>query len=220
MQNLFDILDQLPITKSASRDCIIGACAEHKPQFRDFAKGEVILSPGQPTNALYVLCNGQASAYSADDSHTVMLRSFKPYEIFGISNLFTDLPFATRVQARTPCTVLILDRAFLSYLIDNDAAVRYQYIAFLATKTLYLNHKIACLTAGSAEKRLAFWLDAQASGDTVTLEIPMSALCTMLDMGRASLYRAFDQLEHDGFIKRDGKTIRLFGRDNMLSFYH
>ncbi len=220
MKNLFDILDKLPITSCANRDCISRAYAISEPQFCDYAKGEIILSPGQPTSALYVLCNGQASAYSADDSHTVMLRTFKPYEIFGISNLFTDLPFATKVQARTPCTVLILDRAFLSYLIDNDANVRYQYIAFLATKTLYLNHKIACLTAGSAEKRLAFWLDAQASGDTVTLEIPMSALCTMLDMGRASLYRAFDQLEHDGFIKRDGKAVHLFDRDDMLSFYH
>lgn len=220
MENLLNILDQLPITKSASRECITAACTVFEPRLCEYAKGEVILSPGQPTDALYVLCSGQASAYSADDTHTVMLRSFKPYEIFGISNLFTDLPFATRVQARTPCTVLILGREFLSYLIDNDREVRYRYIAFLANKTLYLNHKIACLTAGSAEKRLAFWLDAQASGDTVTLEIPMSALCTMLDMGRASLYRAFDQLERDGFIKRDGKTVTLYSRDDMLSFYH
>ena len=220
MKNLLNILDQLPITQSASRDCITAACAVCMPQMRDFAKREIILFPGQPTSALYVLCSGQASAFSADDTHTVMLRSFKPYEIFGISNLFTDRPFATRVMARTPCTVLILDREFLSYLIDHDATVRYQYISFLANKTLYLNHKIACLTAGSAEKRLAFWLDAQACCDSVTLEIPMSALCTMLDMGRASLYRAFDQLERDGFIKRDGKTVTLYSRDDMLSFYH
>ena len=220
MEKLIQLLDQLPITKCADRNHIAGACAVSKPLICEFGKGEDIISPGQPTRALYVLCNGQASAFSADDSHCVMLRSFKPYEIFGISNLFTDLPFATRVQARTPCTVLVLDQSFLSYLIDHDSTVRYQYISFLANKTLYLNQKIACLTAGSAEKRLAFWLDAQASGDTVTMEIPMSALCTMLDMGRASLYRAFDQLERDGFIKRDGKTVTLYNRDDMLSFYH
>ena len=220
MENLYDILEKLPITKGADKLNIDRARHTCSPIFCDYHKGDVIIAPGQLTNQLCVLCSGRANAYSADDKHTVMLRGFKPYEIFGVSNLFTDLPFATRIVAATECKVLIMDRKFLSYLIDNDQTVRYQYIAFLAQKTLYLNHKIACLTAGSAEKRLAFWLDAQAAQDTLTLEVPMSTLCTMLDMGRASLYRAFDQLEKDGFISRRGKIIRLYHREDMLSFYH
>lgn len=219
MEKIFDILEQLPITHGAGREAIMQASKVSMPCFREYGKREIILAPGQLTSSLCVLCQGHAAAYSADDAHQVMLRSFKPYEIFGISNLFTSLPFATKVQARTSCCVLILDQAFLSYLIDNDATVRYQYIAFLANKTLYLNQKIACLTAGSAEQRLAFWLDAQATNNLVQLEIPMSALCTMLDMGRASLYRAFDRLEADGFIIREPKKIRLLDRDLMLNFY-
>lgn len=219
MEYLYDILDKLPITKGASRASIERASKICAPIFSQYSKGDIIFTPGQLTEQLCVLCKGQATAYSADDKHTVMLRSFKPYEIFGISNLYTNLPFATRIVAATTCEILILNKEFLTYLIDHDTRVRYQYIAFLAEKTLYLNQKIACLTAGSAEKRLAYWLDSQASEDTLLLEIPMSSLCTMLDMGRASLYRAFDQLEKDGFIKRNGKEIRLYHRDDMLSFY-
>jgi predicted transcriptional regulator len=47
----------------------------------------------------------------------------------------------------------------------------------------------------------------------------MNALCTMLDIGRASLYRAFDKLERDGFIIRQQKTVRLLERDRMLHYY-
>ena len=220
MENVYELLETLPITRGADPKCIEKAMQICAPQFCEYGKGELILTPEQTTHALYVLCRGQATAYSKDSDHRVLLRSFKPYEIFGISNLFTSLPFATQVQARTACSVLILEKSFLAYLIDNDATVRYQYIAFLAEKTLYLNQKIACLTAGTAEKRLAFWLDAQAKDDAVALEIPMTALCTMLDMGRASLYRAFDQLEADGFIKREAKNVRLYRRHEMLSFYH
>ena len=220
MKNIQTILEKLPITKGANAACVKAAALVCMPIFCDYERDQVILSPGQQSNALYVLCNGSAAAYSSDTDKQVLLRSFKPYEIFGISNLFTDLPFATRIVAGTNCEVLILDKEFLSYLIDNDTGVRYQYIAFLAEKTLYLNQKIACLTAGSAEKRLAYWLDSIASEDTLILEVPMNALCTMLDMGRASLYRAFDQLEKDGFIKRNGKEIRLYHRETMLSFYH
>lgn len=220
MKELYEILEKLPITKGAQCEAINRACKICMPEFQEFAKGETLLSPGELTHKLCVLCKGNAVAYSAENGHSVLLRSFKPYELFGISNLFTDSPFATKVVAKSPCVVLILDKSFLSYLIDNDKTVRYQYIAFLAEKTLYLNQKIACLTAGSAEKRLAIWLDAQSDHNSVTLEVPMSSLCTMLDMGRASLYRAFDQLEHDGFIQRDGKRICLYHREDMLSFYH
>lgn len=219
MDKIFEVLEQIPIMQSADRTCVIEAAKISLPYFCDYSKNEVMIAPGELTNKLCVLCQGEASAYSAYNTHAVMLRNFAPYEIFGISNMFTDLPFASKVVAKSPCRVLILDQLFLSYLIDHDATVRYQYIAFLAQKTLFLNQKITCLTAGSAEQRLVYWLDAHAVDDTVVIDVPMKTLCMMLDMGRASLYRAFDQLEADGFIKRDSKTVLLINREQMLSFY-
>ena len=221
MKEIFEVLEQIPIMKGANPGCILEAAKISKPYFCEYIKNEVMIAPGELTNKLCILCKGQASAYSAYHTHAVMLRNFAPYEIFGISNMFTDLPFASKVVAKSPCTVLILDQSFMSYLIDHDASVRYQYIAFLAQKTLFLNQKISCLTAGSAEQRLVYWLDAHAGNhdDIVEIEVPLKTLCTMLDMGRASLYRAFDQLEADGFIKRDGKTVQLINREKMLSFY-
>jgi DNA-binding FadR family transcriptional regulator len=47
----------------------------------------------------------------------------------------------------------------------------------------------------------------------------MSALSEMLDVGRASLYRALAKLEGDSLILRDGKTITVLDRDAMLSKY-
>lgn len=219
MDQIYLILEKLPITSSASAQSINAALKTAVPEFIHIPHGENILSPGTQSDALYVLCEGNAAAYSADSDKNVLLRTFAPYEIFGISNLFTDQPFATRVKAKTDCTVLVLQKPFLTYLIDHDSEVRYRYIAFLAQKTLYLNQKISCLTAGSAEQRLAYWLDANAKADTVQLDMPMNALCTMLDIGRASLYRAFDKLEQDGFIIREQKTVRLLDRVRMLHNY-
>lgn len=219
MKQILHILEKLPITSCASVQSIDAAAKAAMPEFLQVRHGESILSPGTPGDALYVLCDGLAVAYSADPDKPVLLRTFEPYELFGISNLFTDMPFATHVVAKTDCTVLVLSKAFLTYLIDHDSAVRYQYISILAQKTLYLNQKISCLTAGSAEQRLAYWLDANMQDGLVRLEIPMNALCTMLDIGRASLYRAFDKLEHDGFILREQKTVRILDRDRMLRHY-
>ena len=220
MKDIIKILSSLPITKGADNTCITSACLLSEPEFHNYEKGQVILPPGQQSDALYVLCEGSASAYNHEHDKNILLRSFKPYEIFGVSTLFTEHPFATMILARSQCSVLVLPKEFLTYLIDNDSTVRYQYIAFLAEKTLFLNKKISCLTAGSAEQKLAFWLDANAEQDELILDIPMNALCTMLDIGRASLYRALDKLEVDGFIAREQKKIRLLDRDHMLNHYN
>lgn len=219
MEQIVQILQNLPIIQGADSKTLAAAMQHAPPEYFHYDRDNSILLPGQPGDALYVLCHGSAVAYCADADKQVLLRSFLPYEIFGISNLFTDQPFATRIVAKTDCKILVLRKEFLTYLIDRDSSVRYQYISLLAQKTLYLNRKISCLTAGSAEQRLAFWLDAHAIDDVVTLDMPMNALCTMLDIGRASLYRAFDKLEQDGFITKEQKTVRILDRDRMLHHY-
>ena len=47
----------------------------------------------------------------------------------------------------------------------------------------------------------------------------MTDLANTLDVGRASLYRAFDKLTDDGFIKRNEDTIIIVDRQAMLDFY-
>ena len=47
----------------------------------------------------------------------------------------------------------------------------------------------------------------------------LSLINDMLDISRASLYRAFTKLENDGFIEREGKTIMIKNREKMLSYY-
>ena len=41
----------------------------------------------------------------------------------------------------------------------------------------------------------------------------------MLDIGRASLYRALDKLEAEGFIRRAGREITVVSQDAILQKY-
>ena len=53
----------------------------------------------------------------------------------------------------------------------------------------------------------------------VRLEISAVSLADMLDLGRASLYRAMDRLSQDGFLVRNGHEYRLLQRDKLLTHY-
>ena len=94
----------------------------------------------------------------------------------------------------------------------------YQYLEFLSGRIRYLNLKIGYLTAGGAERRLALYLYSIGKRE-FRLTDSISALSELLDVGRASLYRAFERLREDGFLQKDGRNFILLNPEAMLNAY-
>ena len=122
------------------------------------------------------------------------------------------------IRAHGECRVFFLTEAALRRLLEEDHQFLYRYLAFLTGRIQYLNQKIGYLTAGSTERRLALYL-ASLGKQSVRLEASISALSELLDVGRASIYRAFDKLTEDGFLKKEGRNLTLTNTDAMLKAY-
>ena len=124
--------------------------------------------------------------------------------VFGAAAMFHDAPgYANVITAQTPCRVLFLSEQWLTACMQQHFAVAEAYIRYLSGRILFLNARIAALTAGSVEQRVARFL---LEGGAVQ-ELPMTELASRLNVGRASLYRVLDRLEADGIIRREGKKI-------------
>ncbi|MBR3894955.1 MAG: Crp/Fnr family transcriptional regulator [Clostridia bacterium] len=183
-----------------------------------FADGDVILSPHSDEKAAGILLSGSAVVTTPDPSKNTLLRYLGVGEPFGIANLFCDAPYISLIRAHGSARVFLMPERAIKRLLEEDHAFLYQYLGFLSGRIRYLNRKIGYLTAGSAERRLALYL-ASLGKETVRLSESISALSDLLDVGRASLYRAFDKLTDDGFIAKDGRTIHLLDIDGMLAAY-
>ena len=221
-QSTLDFLLTLPLFKGADQEKLQKSILNGSFICRTYLSGEVICSPVDSEKRLVMFCSGEASVYSADESRTLLLRTLGAGKTVGVANLFSADSFVSRVIADKKCETVEISAAEFGKLLEADSALLYNYITFLSNKISYLNKKIVCLTAGSAERRLALYLDSHSSeieSDTFTLPIPMNALAEMLNLGRASLYRAADKLEADGFIARDGKNITLVSKEQMLTKY-
>ena len=128
--------------------------------------------------------------------------------------------FITRVIARSPCTALFLSRELVDELLMQDPRFARQYIAYLSDRIYFLNSKIDAFTGGSAESRLAAYLmDNLAQADTaepcVHMRTSMNQLTQSLDIARASLYRAFEQLEEAGAIRREGRVVSILDQQKL-----
>ena len=184
----------------------------------DFEDGDIILSQTESSRKAGIFLVGEASATTANASKNALLRFFKSGDFFGIANLFTNEIYVSSIRAKKRCRVFFFSEEVIRELLEADKTFLYNYLGFLSSRICYLNRKIRYLTAGSAERRLALYLSSFEK-ETVELGASLSSLSELLDIGRASLYRAFDTLTADGYIKKDGRTIYLLNPDAMIQDY-
>ncbi len=187
-------------------------------QIREYGDGETMLSPVTRERAVCVLLRGKATVTTPDESRQTLLRFLSMGEPFGIANLFTSEPYVSVIRAHGSCRMLWLPEQAVRQLLEEDREFLDRYLSFLSNRISYLNRKIGYLTAGSAERRLALYLSSFEK-DEIVFDLSLSALSELLDIGRASLYRALDRLTEDGLIRKDGRRITVLDREGMKQAY-
>lgn len=212
-------LQTTPLFQGISSETILALITSQKTVTQTFKAGDFIYSPESTEKQLGVFLSGNATAHSVDSQNGVLLRSFAKNDMFGLATLFGSRNrYVSIITAKNSCRVMFFSAEDIRPLLD-DPTFSMNYIRCLSDKICYLNTKISCFTAGSPERKLAFFLCLQSPANNFSLNINANALSEMLNVGRASLYRAFDKFTEDGFIKKEGKTITLINRNAMLNFY-
>ncbi len=215
---LLSFLKKLPLFGSVSDALLQSTLQSEHAQLLPLASGE--MPPPHCNEMLGVVLSGKLLILSTDEARSVVLRSVEKGEIFGAASLFTEAHAPlSRLKAKGAVQLLFLDRDAVHGLLRADANFMDAYLRLLADRIEFLNGKIRAFTAGSAERRLALWLLEHAQGDFVR-NTNLAVLADVLDIGRASLYRALDKLENEGLILRNGRDICILSPDELMQKYH
>ena len=224
---IFEILNKAPLFSGADGELLQSVVSENAKNLK-FVQGERILPELDGKRQLIVIISGKAQVFSNDEDRNVILRTLGKGDVFGIIGLFEESPpEISRIIAKTACKALFIPPEAFAFLLKNDEKMTFNYVGFLEKRIRFLNKKIICYTAGTAERKLAYYLDTladEADGagkeeQKIALDVPISSLALTLGIGRASLYRAIETLTNDGFIRKDGKDFMLLRRSEMLRKY-
>jgi CRP-like cAMP-binding protein len=195
-------------------DTLNVALQDVQTERRNFPKGTVIFSRNKFDRAFCVLLAGKISVTKETaDGRGLHISTLLPGAYFGAAALFNSSgSFATELTAMTACRIILFPESLLLQLMRYDFAVAENYIRYQSERILFLNEKIASLSAGSAEKRLAHYLleNAQMTENGLLCplsSVSMSSLANSLNIGRASLYRALDALVRSGAVINQNKDI-------------
>lgn len=173
---------------------------------------------------LCIIRRGSAHVYTQEQCSDLLLRILREGDTFGVATLFGNAGTSaiTKIMAVSDTEALCMKAETVRHLITGDGNFALRYIDFLADRIRFLNKRIACIGAGSAEDKLCTWLLNQTpdiQGDiTLTLPMSLSRLADTLGLGRASLYRALDELASRGLLIRQGKTLLIPSRASLKAF--
>ena len=186
------------------------------------AKGAVVFDVYDYRNCLGVVLAGTIAVTKPSSSRYVMAALGRG-SLFGSANLYDDdTGVVTVLTASSDCRIVFFPRELLETLMREAHDIALNYIRFLTGRVRFLNDKIQGLVSASAEAALKQYLlqNAVVSGEKcfVRLSGSISSLAETLNIGRASLYRAFQVLQRTGAIRKNGKEIEIIDPD-VLSDY-
>ena len=176
----------------------------------EYEKNEVVYDKTNLSRSLGIVLEGRLRVTKENaDKRPIVMSTLQRGAMFGAAALFNSEPeYATKITAIEHSRVLFLPQRLIKRMIEREPEIAENYIRYLSERILFLNRKIYFLTAGTAEQRLAgFLLDNLAVGEFSEMPMPMHRLADALNMSRASLYRAFDELTASGAVSKQGKLV-------------
>ncbi len=210
-------LQENELFSGVRRERLSALLTDAQVEFVSYARDDVICSAETYRCAVGFLLKGEAKVQR--HSGALMISRLRAGDVFGCAFLFSAERFPGEIVACKQSVVAYISKAAVVQLMEQDSGFTISLIRYLSQRIHYLNRRIDSFTGGSAESRLANYL-LLCFGDYKTYELDrsMSQLAVSLDIGRASLYRAFDSLEAGGAVRRDGKNVRLVDREILAAF--
>jgi CRP-like cAMP-binding protein len=200
---LFSDLTQREISLTVSKSKTLNVMANQELTFK---------------NCITLILKGSVAVTKPNGDKKPLMRFLGCGGVSGVATLFSDdhTAVSTLVTLK-PTEVLVIDHDTVAELIASNGAFAMKYISFLTSRIRFLNSRIDAFTAGNAETKLALHLllsDESESGE-IDLHVSLCSLADMLDISRASLYRAFDCLESKGIIIKNGKKIKVLDKEAL-----
>lgn len=206
MREIGFLREKVPVFRDVSEETLEGLLRAEGSRKIVCEKGDCLCRSGEPLEGLLVIMAGRAQVRR----DSVLLRELAAGDVTGVSALYSGEPrMETDIQARTRVTALFIPREAMTQALRRDPKLVSNYVVFLSTRIRFLNGIIRRISGPDAAGRTARYLLTQAEAQGPEFPLRPTQAAAELGMARASFYRALDQLQQDGAIRREDRRVIL-----------
>ncbi|OHT82695.1 hypothetical protein BKG68_19260 [Mycobacteroides saopaulense] len=201
----------------------------HRLTREHFRQGEVIFSPGDAGDCIYLVVEGKVSlSRRSRDGVGCLATLAGPTEMFGELSTFDSEPRSSEARALTPVVAMTLNRQTIHWWIAQESEAAQQLLRVLARQMRKATRKVADVPHSDVAARVAAQLLDLAQrfgtqdGDSVSVEHGLSQhqLAELVGTSRESICHVLHELEKRGFIRVRGGSITIYDCEALSLHNH
>lgn len=188
-------------------------------QFRNFSKNEVIVVAGEQVRNLYIIISGSVKGEMIDYSgKTIKIEDIEAPKPLASAFLFgMENKFPVTVTANTDGKILIIPVSEFLKLLQLNTHVLNNYLNNISTRAQFLSQKLHFLSFKTIKEKVAHFLLQKAGSEfhSVQLKNTQQQLADLFGVARPSLARIFGEMQKEGLIKIERKTVTLLNKKQL-----
>lgn len=191
---------------------------------RNFPKGRVIVTEGEPSQSLYILLSGRAKVQRSDtEGKEVILAVIGPGECFGEMSLIDESPRSASVITTESSDFMSINKDSFKSMMMSSPEICLRIMIGLVRRLREADKKIETLALLDVYGRVARVLldlsEKVGNERIVRVKLPRQEIAKMIGASREMVSRVMKGLEVEGYIVPlpDGKLILREKLSNYLS---
>lgn len=215
----FQLLSQCPVFRGIQENETKLLLDKIHFQVKKFKKEEVVAISGETVNNLYIVLDGCVRGEMIDYSgKTIKIEDVEAPKPLAAAFLFgKENKFPVTVTANSDVKILSVPVPEFLKLLQLNARILRNYLDSMSTRTQFLTQKLHFLSFKTIKEKMAHFLLTQA-GDrlhSVELNHTQQQLADLFGVTRPSLARVLSEMQNEGLIKMERKTVTLLHRGKL-----
>ncbi len=217
LERITDFLATVPLFRELPRAAVRGFAELTREQ--KFAKGAVIVSEGDPGDALYVVRSGEVKVVLiGEDGREVLLNILGIGEHFGELSLIDGRPRSAHVVSTHASSLLILRRADFRRQEEQSPSVAWGLMIELTRRLRQADGTIGSLVLLDVPGRVAkVLLEHATPGEPATLikQLTHQTIGQMIGASRETVSRAMAEFQEKGMISVTRRLVTIVDRNAL-----
>ncbi|AHW59480.1 transcriptional regulator [Draconibacterium orientale] len=190
-------------------------------QVRKFEKDAIVVQGGEEVTNLFVVLSGSVRGEMIDYSgKTVKIEDIEAPRPLAAAFLFgKENKFPVTVTANKKAELLAIPVVEFLKLLQMNTRLLRNYLNSISTRAQFLSQKLHFLSFKTIKEKVAHFLLQQA-GDlyhSFELKNTQQQLAEMFGVTRPSLARVLGDMQNEGLIKIEKKTVTLLDKEELNS---
>ncbi|HSR03745.1 MAG TPA: Crp/Fnr family transcriptional regulator [Proteiniclasticum sp.] len=176
---------------------------------RSFDKGEIIFSPGDPGDNLYIINSGEVKIYKlSSQGKQQVLHVLGPKDFLGEHALFDQKPIMNSAEAMKKTNICILKGSDIRDLLMEHPEMGLKILAQYAKKNVQVLDIVESMGLYDVEQRIAKYLlglSRDFSMNEFRLPFSKGTLASILGTSQETLSRKLSSMQDEGILVLSGQ---------------